>query len=160
MARRVQFELVNAVLAMSNYPHHYTASASGLPEGNVALESAGLPALSTAPPPQFGGPGDQWSPETLCVGAVADCFILTFRSVARAAKLPWLSLRAEAVGTLDRVERSPRFTHFVLRASLEVPAGVSEDDARAALERAERACLIRNSLQGSSHLEMTIQTRG
>jgi organic hydroperoxide reductase OsmC/OhrA len=93
------------------------------------------------------------------VGAVANCFILTFRGVARAAKLPWLSLRAEAVGTLDRLERSPQFTHFTLRASLEVPAGVSEAEARAALERADRSCLIRNSLKGTSQLDVRIETR-
>jgi organic hydroperoxide reductase OsmC/OhrA len=144
---------------MANYPHHYTASASALPEGNVSLESPGLPALSTAPPAEFGGPGDHWSPETLCVGAVANCFILTFRSVARAANLPWLSLRADAVGTLDRVERSTQFTHFELQAALEVPAGVSEGEAKAVLERAERVCLIRNSLKGTSHLDVRVGTR-
>jgi organic hydroperoxide reductase OsmC/OhrA len=144
---------------MTSYPHHYVASASALREGTVALESPGLPALSTAPPAEFGGPGDHWSPETLCVGAVANCFVLTFRAVARAAQLPWLSLRAEAVGTLERVERSTQFTHFTLRAALEIPAGVSKDAARAALERAEHGCLIRNSLKGTSRLDVQIQTR-
>lgn len=144
---------------MATYPHHYAATASARPEGGVSLESPGLTALPTAPPAEFGGPGDQWSPETLCVGAVADCFILTFRSVARAAKLPWLSLRAKAVGTLDRVERTVQFTHFTLHAALEVPAGVAEADARAVLERAEHACLIRNSLKGTSQLEIQIETR-
>jgi organic hydroperoxide reductase OsmC/OhrA len=144
---------------MTSYPHHYTATASAVMEGNVSLESPRLPALSTAAPAEFGGPGDHWSPETLCVGAVADCFILTFRSVARAAKLPWLSLRTEAVGTLERVERTTQFTHFALRATLVVAAGVSDKDARAALERAERGCLIRNSLKGTSHLDVTIEVQ-
>jgi uncharacterized OsmC-like protein len=93
------------------------------------------------------------------VGAVATCFLLTFRAVARAAKFPWLSLRAEAVGTLDREERSTHFTHFTILASLEIPVGVSEDDAKAVLERAEQACLIRNSLKGTSHLDVNIHTR-
>jgi organic hydroperoxide reductase OsmC/OhrA len=31
---------------------------------------------------QLGGPGGQWSPETLLVAAAAECFILTFRAVA------------------------------------------------------------------------------
>jgi organic hydroperoxide reductase OsmC/OhrA len=149
----------HGITVMSSYPHHYVASASALRDGNVALESPGLPALSTAPPAEFGGPGDHWSPETLCVGAVANCFVLTFRAVARAAQLPWLSLRAEAVGTLDRVERSTQFTHFTLRAALEVPAGVSEAEATAVLERAERACLIRNSLKATSQLDARIETR-
>jgi organic hydroperoxide reductase OsmC/OhrA len=37
-------------------------------------------------------PGNAWSPETSLVAAVADCFILTFRGVAQAAKFPWESL--------------------------------------------------------------------
>jgi len=144
---------------MTSYPHHYVTSASALRDGNVSVESVGLPALSTAPPAEFGGPGDLWSPETLCVGAVANCFVLTFRAVARAAKLPWVSLRADAIGTLDRVQGVTQFTRFAIHALLDVQAGVSEQDAKAALERAERACLIRNSLKGPSHLTITIQTR-
>lgn len=143
---------------MPTYPHHYAATATARPDGGVALESPGLPALTTAPPVEFGGPGDQWSPETLCIGAVADCYSLTFRAVARAAQLPWVSLRTRAIGTLDRVERSVQFTHFTLQVALVVPAGVAEADARAALERAERACLIRNSLKGTSRLEIQIET--
>lgn len=144
---------------MTTYPHQYTTSAFALHDGYVSLESPGLPVLSTAPPVEFGGPGDRWSPETLCVGAVANCYVLTFRAVARAAKLPWLALRAEAAGTLDRVQGSTQFTHFVLRVLLEVPEGVAADGALAALERAEKACLIRNSLKATSHLEATIQSR-
>ena len=72
---------------------------------NVILTSTGIPALSSAAPSQFGGPGDRWSPETLIVGAIADCFILTFRAVARASTLPWTALRCNVTGTLDRIER-------------------------------------------------------
>lgn len=143
---------------MATYPHQYVAVASALRDGDVSLESPGVPTLSTAAPAQFGGPGDLWSPETLCVGAVANCFVLTFRAVARAANLQWLSLRADAVGTLDRVQRSAQFTHFVIRAQLEIPAQVNEHEARAALERAEQTCLIRNSLKATSELVVSIQT--
>ena len=144
---------------MTSYPHHYVTSASALREGYVSLESAGQPALSTAVPAEFGGPGDHWSPETMCVGAVASCFALTFRAVARAAKLPWLSLRTDVVGTLDRQQGLTQFTRFSVHAILEVPPGVFEAEAKAALERAEQACLIRNSLKAVSLLSMTIQTR-
>jgi hypothetical protein len=42
---------------------------------------------SCAAPAEFGGPGDQWSPESLLAGAIASCFALTFRFVARAQKV-------------------------------------------------------------------------
>jgi organic hydroperoxide reductase OsmC/OhrA len=146
-------------MIMHRYPHRYFAVASARVEGDIVLDSNHLPPLVTAAPEEFGGPGGRWSPETLCVGAVADCFALTFRSVARSLKLSWLSLRCEVEGTLDRPERTPQFTHFALRATLVVPPGVDEAEARRALERAEQGCLITRSLKGSSHLEPTVETR-
>jgi organic hydroperoxide reductase OsmC/OhrA len=144
---------------MQPYPHHYFVAASARAEGDIVLDSNRLPPLVTAAPEEFGGPGGRWSPETLCVGAVADCYALTFRSVARNMKLPWLSLRCEVEGTLDRPDRTPQFTHFALRATLVVPTGVGEPEARLALERAEQGCLITRSLKGSSHLDATVETR-
>ena len=74
---------------MHPYPHLYTVQASANPTGDVPVTSAGLPALATAPPAEFDGPGDRWSPETLLVAAVADCLLLSFRGVARANKFAW-----------------------------------------------------------------------
>jgi organic hydroperoxide reductase OsmC/OhrA len=129
-------------------------------EGEVRLESAQLSALLTAAPAEFGGPGDRWSPETLCVGAVADCFVLTFRSIARAAKLPWSSLCCSVEGTLDRVERVTRFSSFLVRATLEVPSGTDAARARELLTKTEQSCLITQSLRGSSQLEANVEIRG
>lgn len=141
---------------MQPLPHHYAVVAAGGAEGEVELASDGLPALASAAPAEFGGPGGRWSPETLLVAAVADCFVLTFRAIARASKVSWLSLRCEVEGTLDRVERATFFTGFVVRASLKLPAGANEEQALRLLERAEHSCLITNSLKGASRLEATV----
>ena len=141
---------------MDPFPHQYGVVAAGRPDGDVELRSARLPVLSTASPAEFGGPGDRWSPETLLVGAIADCFILTFRAVARASSLAWTSLECEVRGTLDRVERTPQFTAVAIRARLAVPEGVSDEAARRALEKSERACLITNSLKASVQLDATV----
>jgi organic hydroperoxide reductase OsmC/OhrA len=93
------------------------------------------------------------------VGAVADCFVLTFRAVARASKLPWSMLRCEVEGTLDRVERVTQFTAFLVRATLQVPAGTDETRARALLERTEQTCLISQSLKAPSRVEATVETQ-
>ncbi len=143
---------------MQDFPHRYSVAAVAKAEGEVALDSDGLPALSSAPPAEFGGPGDRWSPETLLVAAVADCFLLTFRAIARASKLSWISLQCDVEGTLDRVERVTQFTRFLVRASLRVPAGTDEEQAKRLLERAEQSCLITNSLKGSSHLEAKVES--
>src|SRR5262252_10273977 len=106
---------------MHPFPHRYNVCASMSPGGDVALASERLPKIASAPPLQFGGPGDRWSPETLIVAAVADCFVLTFRSIAETSKLSWTKLICTAHGTLDRVNRVTQFTAFSVSASLEIP---------------------------------------
>ena len=143
---------------MQTFPHHYHVRAAGTAEGaGVELAGNGLSGFATAPPAEFGGPGDRWSPETLLVGAVADCFVLTFRGVARASKLEWLSLACDASGTLDRIDGVVRFTAIDLHARLVVPPGGDEALARRVLEKAERGCLIANSLTAERHLEIAIE---
>jgi organic hydroperoxide reductase OsmC/OhrA len=142
---------------MQDFPHVYHVSSSAKPEGDVTLASPGLPELASAPPVEFGGPGGRWSPETMLVAAVADCFVLSFRAVASASRVPWTSLEVSADGTLDRVERVMRFTRIDLRAALRVPAGVDEGRAQRLLERAEQICLISNSLVCPRHLEASVE---
>jgi peroxiredoxin-like protein len=143
---------------MEAYPHHYLVDGSAQTAGDVTLSAAGLLPLQTAPPAEFDGPGDRWSPETLLVGAVADCFILTFRAVARASNLSWTALRCATEGKLDRVEGVARFTQMALRAQLTVPPGTDTDKARRLLEKAEKACLITNSLALTPELSCEIKT--
>jgi organic hydroperoxide reductase OsmC/OhrA len=143
-------------LNMHPYPHRYFAAATGNPAGSVNVASPQLPDLETAPPPEFDGPGGAWSPETLLCAAVADCFILTFRAVSRAAKFDWLALSCRVEGTLERVDGQSQFTRFASFATLSVPAGADVAKARALLERAEQGCLIANSLRGTRTLESEV----
>ncbi len=137
---------------MHPYPHTYVVSANGRASGAVAVEAPGLPRLDTAPPKEFDGPGDLWSPEALLVAAIADCFVLTFRAVARAARFEWDHLACEVNGVLERVDGVTRFTGYTNRATLTVGPGSDHAKARELLERAERHCLINNSLLGDRHL--------
>jgi len=139
---------------MQDLPHHYRVSAKATDTGDVVLGSAGLDDLVTAPPAEFGGPGNRWSPETLLIGAVADCFVLTFRAVAQASRLEWASLDCDVEGALDRVERSTQFTGLTLKVRLQVPGSVSVEKAERALHKAEANCLITNSL----NCEVTLET--
>jgi len=141
---------------MQDFPHHYRASASGLTEGDVDVETDRVVSIPTAPPPEFGGPGDRWSPESLLVAAVANCFILTFRAIARASRLTWTALRCDVVGTLDHQDRVTRFTRFEIHATLKVPAGTDEAKTAKLLEKAETGCLITNSLTAQISLEYDV----
>jgi organic hydroperoxide reductase OsmC/OhrA len=142
---------------MHALPHRYRVKGTGRITGDVALTAERLATLRSASPAEFDGPGDRWSPETLLVGAVADCFILTFRAIANASRLSWLSLECDVTGTLDRVDRVTQFTHFDLTAHLVIPAGVDAEVARHALEKAERNCLISSSLKAAVVLDARVE---
>ena len=145
---------------MQAYPHHYVVSAAGAADGEVTLASDGLADLPSMPPEEFGGPGGYWSPETLLVSAVADCFILSFRAIARASRLEWTRLECSVDGELDKVDRVTRFTGFAVRATLEVPAGTNLAKAERLLAKAEQACLVTNSLIADTHLDATVEVSG
>lgn len=145
---------------MQAFPHRYRVKATGRITGDVELTAERLTMLKSASPAEFDGPGDRWSPETFLVGAVADCFILTFRAIANVSKVSWLSLDCAVTGTLDRVDRVTQFTHFDMTAHLVMPAGTDADGARHALEKAERSCLISNSLKASVALAATVEIGG
>ena len=137
---------------MHPYPHLYVASAAGQPAGPVAVTSPRLPEIATAPPAEFDGPGDIWSPETLFVAAIADCFILTFRALAKASHFEWAGLKCRVEGVLDRSEGVTQFTGYTTHATLEIPPSGDVAKARALLEKAEHRCLIANSLRGTRAL--------
>lgn len=142
---------------MHPFPHNYIVSATTEQDTNIELSSPGLSALESAPPAEFGGPGDQWSPETLLVASVADCFILTFRAIARASKYDWTSIECTVDGTLEQVDRVMRFTCFDVKATLTVPAGADNKRAILLMEKAERGCLITNSLHADTHLDASVR---
>lgn len=88
--------------------------------------------------------------------AVADCFVLTFRGVSRAAKLDWRKLECRVEGTLERIEGQAQFTRYANFAKLTVASGSDLAKARTLLERAEHSCLVSNSLRGVRTLESEI----
>ena len=142
---------------MQELPHQYIATATAGAAGALSAQVEDVVELGMAAPANFGGPGDLSSPEDLQVMAIASCLILSFRAVARASKLEWDNLQVETNGTLDKVDRGMEFTEFHTRATLTLPAGTSREKATRVLEKADKTCLITNSLKAEDHLEITIE---
>lgn len=137
---------------MKELHYDYKAKATASRAGNVTLESEGQ-SIESAPPREFGGPGNLWSPETMLTGAVAGCFILTFRAIAHASSFPWLNLICTVEGRLESSDGTLRFTQFTLRPKLTIPKGTDHEKAGRLLEKAERGCLVSNSLRSTLRLE-------
>ncbi len=91
------------------------------------------------------------------MAAVADCFVLSFRAIARASRLPWVSLQCSVEGTLERVDGVTKFTAFAIHATLRTPAEVDQAKAQRLLEKAETSCLITNSLTATTHLTTVVE---
>jgi len=141
---------------MKPYPHHYSASASAEAIGSVQISAPTLPHIETAPPPEFDGPGGTWSPEVLLCAALADCFVLTFRAITRAAHFNWVTLDCRVEGVLEHIGNATQFTRFATAARLTIPPGADPGKARLLLSRAEHACLIANSLRGERTLSIEV----
>lgn len=142
---------------MQPLPHHYEVLATAAAVGEVTLDSANVEAIVSEPPAEFGGSGQHWSPESLLVAAIADCFILSFRGTARASKFEWTDLRCSVTGTLDRVDKVTKFTHYKIQATLTISADSDPERGERLLHKAEASCLITNSLTGEIALETTVK---
>jgi peroxiredoxin-like protein len=142
---------------MKPLPHRYDVQLTGGPAGYAVVSSIGLPELRTAPPRDYDGPGDAWSPEHLLLAAVQTCFLFTLRAVARASKLEFQALELDAQGTVDRRDGVTRFTEIVLRPRLTVAPGADRARAASVLEKSEKACLVSASLSTPIRLEPEIK---
>jgi organic hydroperoxide reductase OsmC/OhrA len=140
------------------FPHHYHATSSAEGESLVPTISPGLKAIDTGPPPEFGGSGQEWSPETLFPATISSCLVLTFRSVARASKVEWKTIEVHTEGVLDRVDKVNRFTEFTINVTLVVPEGQDAHRAERAVEKSDKICLITNSINAEFKLNTTVET--
>ncbi len=141
---------------MKPLPHHYHVHLSGGPAGYAQLTTPGLPELRAAPPTDYAGPGDAWSPEHLLLASVQTCFLFTLRAIVHLSNVTFSSLELDAEGTVERVDRTTRFTDIVLRPRIVVPRGTDRDRVLRLLEKSEKACLVSASLSTPIRLEPEI----
>lgn len=135
----------------------YSTEVEWTQERQGDLCSPVLPCLHVDAPPEFKGHDGAWTPEHLFVGAVNSCFMTTFLAIAENSKLDFISFKAAADGKLEKREgQGFVMTEITLRPKLTIRD--SRDTARASriLEKAEKHCLISNSIKSEVHLEPEI----
>jgi peroxiredoxin-like protein len=142
---------------MKPLPHRYDVHLSGGPSGYATLSTAGVPELRAAPPADYDGPGDAWSPEHLLLASVQTCFLFTLRAIATLSKLEFTALELDAAGTVDRQEGATRFTEIVLRPTITIRAGTDRQRVLRILEKSEKTCLVSASLSTPIRLEPDIR---
>ncbi len=141
---------------MKPLPHVYEVKLTGGPTGYATVSDLSLPDLRTAPPRDFDGPGDAWSPEQLLVAAVESCFLFTLRAVAAAYKVEFTSLQVSGQGTLEHKSGVTRFTEIELRPILTLAPGADPHKADLALKKSAQVCFVSASLSTPVRVEPEI----
>jgi peroxiredoxin-like protein len=129
-------------------------------ERHGALRAPVLPELRVDAPPEFKGHDGVWTPEHLFVASVNSCFMTTFLAIAENSKLDFVSFQAGATGKLEKVERGFAMTEITLHPKLVIRNASDFERANRILEKAEKHCLISNSIKSETRLEPEISFGG
>ena len=121
------------------------------------IACAGKPEVQVATPPEFKGHEGIWSPEDLFVASANVCLMTTFLAAAERAGLAFSAYESTAEGRLDLVEGKFQFTAITIRPTITLKAGGDATAAKELIEKAERNCLISNSMKATVTLEPTIR---
>ena len=120
---------------------HWTLHKRGI------LEAEDIPrTVNFAAPPEFGGEPGLWTPEHLLLGAVATCYVSTFRAIAERSKLEVAGLEVFVEGIITKEQGGFRFTEIIIRPLITVERESDREKAQRLAEKAENACLISRSL--------------
>jgi organic hydroperoxide reductase OsmC/OhrA len=136
----------NAIM-MTAQAHFYDTSFQWITQRRGELRASGLPSLNVSTPPEFKGEPGFWTPEHLFVAAAESCLMATFLGIAENSKLPVASYRSSAKGKLEWMEGAGlRFTEIAIFSEVELEAAKDRERAIRVMARAEKNCLIANSM--------------
>ena len=141
--------------------YFYTTEVEWTGERHGDLRAPVRPHVQVDAPPEFKGHEGVWTPEHLFVAAVNSCFMTTFLAIAENSKLEFLSFSADAKGKLEKLDgRGYIMTEIVLRPKLLISHARDAERAGRILEKAEKNCLISNSIKTEMKLESEVSFAG
>ena len=143
-------------MAIHGKSYRYTVSVRWTGEKKGALAVDGKPPVEVATPPEFKGHEGIWSPEDLYVASVNACIMTTFLAFAGRAGLAFGEYESEAEGLLEFLDDRFVFTKIVVRPRIVLRPGEERAKAEEILHKAERNCLVSNSIRTEVALEPTI----
>lgn len=131
---------------------HWTLHKRGI------LEAENIPrTVNFAAPPEFGGEPGLWTPEHLLLGAVATCYVATFRTIAERSKLAVSGLEVFVEGVLTKEQGGFRFTEIIVRPAIVVEREQDCERAQRLAEKAEQVCLVSRSLSAKIVTEYKVE---
>jgi peroxiredoxin-like protein len=124
--------------------------------GEGRIQCPGLDA-GVSVPSSLQGPGHGTNPEELLLGAAATCYLITLAAILERRELRSTRIELTSTGIVWADKGTMRFQKITHRPKLTLPAGSTEEQietARAATDRAEKACMISQSLRGNVVIEV------
>lgn len=117
--------------------------------------------IEVATPPEFPkGMAGIWSPEHLFTAAVSSCFMTTFLAIAENSNLEFISLSCPAKGKLERVEGKFVMSEVLLEPVVTIANEADREKAEKIIIKAEKACLISNSITSEIILKPNVIVEG
>ena len=115
-------------------------------KGNLTSDS--FPEVTVATPPEFtGGVAGVWSPEHLYVASANICLMTTFLAIAENSKLEFASFKSEGTGKLEKVDGKFMISEIELKPTIFIMQEKDKERAQRIVEKAEKACLVSNSMK-------------
>ena len=134
--------------------YYYKTEVEWTGERHGDLSAPVLPSLKVDAPPEFKGHEGVWTPEHLFVASVNSCFMTTFLAIAENSKLEFVSFTADAKGKLEKLAgQGFMMTEITLQPKLVIKNARDAERASRILEKAEKHCLISNSIKTETKLE-------
>lgn len=141
--------------------HLYRTEVEWTGERHGQLRAPTLPKLEVDAPPEFKGHEGVWTPEHLFVASVNSCFMTTFLAIAENSKLEVVKFSTDAEGTLENVKgQGLVISHITLRPKVIVKNSHDAERALRIFEKAEKHCLIANSIRTKTRLEPQVDSEG
>lgn len=113
--------------------------------------------IDVATPPEFpGGEAGIWSPEHLFVASVSSCLMTTFLAIAEHSKLNFTHFSVGAKGKLEKVEGRYMISEITLTPEVRLEQEKDREKAERILQKAEKGCLISNSVTTRISMETRI----
>ncbi len=142
-------------------PHFYNVALDWKADRKGEISSPELDqTIEVATPPEFPkGIAGMWSPEHLYTASINSCFMTTFLAIAENSKLEFISLSCPAKGKLDKKDGKFAMTEVLLEPVLVISNEEDREKAEKILHKAEKACLISNSITAEVFLKPEIRIK-
>lgn len=113
--------------------------------------------IEVATPPEFDkGIPNIWSPEHLFTAAVSSCLMTTFLAIADYSKLEFVSFKCGSKGILEKIDGKFLISEVLLFPEVVITDQSKRERTERILEKAEKACLISNSVTSKITMEVKV----